>query len=86
MNLDFLNDLNESCQKSLIELNEKSEKFAIAMKQMANEETDEKKISELNSANVFIERLFSQAKLGNLSEVSKMTQEIQSRYGGVNKK
>jgi Cdc6-like AAA superfamily ATPase len=81
MNLDWIKTFNESCAKSLQELNSQSNVFLEQMNNLSNDEKDPQKIEEIAKAKSFMERLFSNAKSGNMSEVLNLTKEIEKTYG-----
>lgn len=86
MNLDYLKNLHESCQKSMEELNSQSENLILELNKIKDSEKDPSKIQEIEKANALIQRMFSQAKSGNLEAVKEITQEIKNTYGSNNKK
>jgi arsenate reductase-like glutaredoxin family protein len=86
MNLDYLKNLHESCQKSMEELNSQSENLILELNKIKDSEKDPSKIQEIEKANALIQRMFSQAKNGNLEAVKEITQEIKNTYGSNNKK
>jgi len=85
INLESLIELQETCNKSLIELQNGTKKIDSILNDITINSTDTQLVNSVNDIKAQQERLMNFAKQGKIKEVLELTKELNQKYANRNK-
>lgn len=85
INLESLIELQETCNKSLIELQNGTKKLDSILNEITFNSTDTELVNSINDVRAQQERLMNFAKQGKIKEVLELTKELNQKYANRNK-